>query len=106
MTDSKPATPISQLKANQTATVHATVVSLEATREIPSNDGSTRKVRNANLKDQSGAIVFTLWAGEVDMVAEGDHVLITDGWVKDYKGKAQISLGRSGKLTKVPDAPA
>ncbi len=106
MTDSKPATPISQLRANQTATVHATVKSLEATREIPSNDGSTRKVRNANLKDQSGEIVFTLWAGEVDMVQEGDHVMITDGWVKDYKGKPQISLGRSGKLTKVPNAPA
>ncbi|MCI4365626.1 MAG: OB-fold nucleic acid binding domain-containing protein [Thermoplasmata archaeon] len=103
MTESKPPSMfIADLRPNRVATIEATVVELEATREIATEKGTSRKVRNAKLKDKTSEIALVLWGEEVDLVAEGDRVLITEGWVKDYKGRAQISLGRTGKLTKLP----
>jgi ssDNA-binding replication factor A large subunit len=96
-----PASTISSLKASQSATIEATVTMLEAIREIDTRDGTKKKVRNGKVKDASGEIALVLWGAEVEMVVEGDKVRITDGWVKDYQGKPQISLGRSGKLEKV-----
>jgi len=57
-------------------------------------------VRNAVLKDGTGEISFVLWGDEVELVAEGEKVRIVDGWVKDYKGRPQVSLGRTGRLEK------
>ncbi len=95
-----PKTFISDLRPSRVATVDGTIARLEATREVPSRDGGTTKVRNATLKDGTGEIQFVLWGNETELVAEGESVTIVDGWVKEYKGKPQISLGRTGKLTK------
>ena len=83
------------------ATIEATVAQLEPTREIETRDGSRKKVRNGRLKDATGEIALVLWGSEVDLMAEGDRVRITEGWVKDYQGRSQISVGRSGKLEKL-----
>ncbi len=84
------------------ATVEVTVAQLEPIREIETRDGGRKKVRNGKLKDGTGEIALVLWGSEVELVEEGDRVRITDGWVKDYQGRPQLSLGRSGKLEKLP----
>ena len=102
MSDSTPpATFVSDLRPSRLATIEATVTGLEATREITLRDGRKQRVRHARLKDNTGEIAFVLWGDEVDLVADGDRVRITEGWVKDYQGRPQISLGRSGKLEKL-----
>ena len=84
------------------ATIEATVSELQPTREIETRGGRKTRVRNGKLKDKTGEIALILWGREVDLVEQGDHVRITDGWVKDYQGKPQLGLGRSGKLEKLP----
>lgn len=59
-------------------------------------------MRNGRLKDETGEITLVLWANEVELVEAGDRVRIVEGWVKDYQGRPQISLGRVGKLEKLP----
>jgi ssDNA-binding replication factor A large subunit len=106
MTESKPpATFISDLRPSRTATVEVTVVGLEPIREIATRDGGLKKVRNARLRDATGEISFVLWGAEVELVADGDRVAIIDGWVSDYRGKPQLSLGRTGKLEQRPKLP-
>jgi replication factor A1 len=100
-----PATFISDLRPSRVATLEATVVQLEPTREIDTRDGGRKKVRNARLKDPTGEISLVLWGSEVDLVVEGDRVQIVEGWVSDYRGRPQVSLGRTGKLRKVSAAP-
>ncbi|MGD1099083.1 MAG: SOSS complex subunit B family protein [Thermoplasmata archaeon] len=82
------------------ATFEATVEKLEPIREVEQRAGGRKKVRNAVLKDGTGEISFVLWGDEVELVAEGEKVRIVDGWVKDYKGRPQVSLGRTGRLEK------
>ncbi len=100
-----PATFITDLRPSKVATIEATVLKLEPAREVPTRAGGTTKVRNGRLKDSTGEIALVLWGAEVDMVTEGERIRIVEGWVKDYQGKPQISLGRQGKLEKLPATP-
>jgi len=95
-----PKTFITDLRPGRVATFEAAVVKLEPVREVEQRSGVTKKVRNGVLKDPSGEIALVLWGDEVELVAEGDRVRIVEGWVKDYKGRPQVSLGRTGRLEK------
>jgi ssDNA-binding replication factor A large subunit len=96
-----PATFISDLRPSRVATIEATVAELESTREVPARDGGSKRVRNARLKDATGEISLVLWGSEVELVAVGERIRIVEGWVSDYRGRPQISIGRTGKLEKV-----
>jgi ssDNA-binding replication factor A large subunit len=96
-----PATFIFDLRPSRVATIEAEVVQLEPAREVENRQGGKTKVRNGRLKDGTGEIALVLWGSEVELVNEGDRVRITEGWVKDYQGRPQISIGRSGKLEKL-----
>ncbi len=99
-TSAPPKTFVSDLRPGRVATFEATVVKLEPVREVEQRTGGRKKVRNGTLKDGTGEISLVLWGDEVELVAEGDKVRIVEGWVKDYKGRPQVSLERTGKLEK------
>jgi ssDNA-binding replication factor A large subunit len=99
-TGAPPKTFISDLRPGRVATFDATVSKLEAIREFEARTGGMKKVRNAVLKDGTGEISLVLWADEVELVAEGDQVRVVEGWVKDYNGRPQISLGKTGRIEK------
>ncbi|MGA8275096.1 MAG: SOSS complex subunit B family protein [Thermoplasmata archaeon] len=94
---------ISDLRPDRVATIEATVAKLEPIREFEQRTGGNKRVRNGILKDGTAEIALVLWGDEVDLVSEGEKVRIVEGWVKDYKGRPQISLGKVGKLEKVSD---
>ena len=105
MTESAPPkTFISDLRPGRVATFEATVVKLEPIREFEPASGGSKKVRNGVLTDGTAEIALVLWGDEVDLVHEGEKVRVVEGWVKDYKGRPQISLGKVGKLEKVRTA--
>lgn len=59
------------------------------------------KVRDSRLKEDAREIGLFLWGDHVELVSEGDPVRIVDGWEKEYQGRPQISLGRTGRLKKL-----
>ena len=93
---------ISELKSGVgNANIEAEIVSMEEPRDVMGKFGKRLRVASANLKDDSGEIVLSLWNDDVDKYAVGDKVTITDGWVSEYKGSLRISAGRSGKIAKL-----
>ena len=105
MTEGRPAaTYISDLRPSRVATFEATVAHLEEVREVETKEGQLRKVRTAILRDATGEIALVLWGSEVDLVGAGDRVRVVDGWVSERRGRAQVSLGRTGRLE--PAGPA
>ena len=98
---------ISDLRPNRLATIEATVDQLGPLRQVMLAAGAPKNVRDGRLKDATGEVAIVLWGHEVDLVREGDRIRIVEGWVKDYKGRLQISLGRSGRLDRLepPSAP-
>ncbi len=93
-----PRTFISDLRPGRVATIEVTVAKLEPIREVEQRTGGRKKVRNGLLRDDTGEIVLVLWGDEVDLLSEGEKVRIVEGWVKDYKGRPEVSLGRTGRI--------
>ncbi len=97
-----PKTFISDLRPGRVATIEVTVAKLDPVREVEQRAGGKQKVRNGVLRDRTGEIAFVLWGDQVDLVSEGENVRIVEGWVKDYKGRPEVSLGRTGRVEKAP----
>ncbi|MGB9719259.1 MAG: OB-fold nucleic acid binding domain-containing protein [Candidatus Anstonellales archaeon] len=92
---------ISELKANQNATVEGKVASKDEVSEVSTMSGKVVKVANAVLQDDSGKITLVLWAEDAERIKKGDKVKIENGWVSEYGGILKISAGRSGRIVKL-----
>ncbi|MFO7872555.1 MAG: SOSS complex subunit B family protein [Candidatus Undinarchaeales archaeon] len=91
---------ISEVIAQQSATLkNVEVTEKDEPREFQKY-GKTLRVCNGTIKDDSGEMQLTLWNDEVDQISEGDKIDIVDGWVKEWQGDLQISSGRNGKIAK------
>jgi replication factor A1 len=92
---------ISSLRANANATIEATIEAISEVRDVTTSRGASQ-VADATLKDETGTITLTLWGEDTKRFRVGQKVKITDGWVKDFRGKLQVSMGRSGTITLQP----
>ncbi|MCI4358514.1 MAG: OB-fold nucleic acid binding domain-containing protein [Thermoplasmata archaeon] len=88
---------IASLRANSSATIDGTIRAISAVREVNTVRGPSR-VADATIQDETGTIVLTLWGDDTKRYTIGQKLRITDGWVKDFRGKLQISPGRSGRI--------
>ncbi len=77
--------------------LEAEVVGIEPTREI-NKMGRNLRVANATIQDDSGTITLVLWNDQIDQVKEGSKVKITNGYVNTWQDKAQLTLGKFGKM--------
>ena len=89
---------IATLRANSNATIDATITAISPVRDVTTSRGPSQ-VADATLQDETGTITLTLWGEDTKRYSVGQKVRITDGWVKDFRGKLQISMGRSGRIT-------
>jgi len=78
--------------------LEAEVVSVEPPREI-NKYGRQLRVANVNIKDDSGTITLVLWNDEIDKVKEGSKIKIENGYVNEWQGNPQLTLGKFGKMT-------
>jgi len=88
---------ITSLRANANATIEAVITAVSPVRDVTTARGPSR-VADATLQDETGTITLTLWGDDITRYSVGQKIKITDGWVKDFRGKLQISTGRSGKI--------
>jgi ssDNA-binding replication factor A large subunit len=89
---------ISELRPNTNATIEATISAISPVRQVSTSRGPS-EVADATLQDDTGTVIFTLWGDATTKYQVGQKVRITDGWVKEFRGKLQVSLGRSGSVT-------
>ena len=62
------------------------------------------RVCDAKGVDEDGdSVALSLWNEEIEQVNMNDHVRITNGWVRQWRGNMQVSAGRFGKLEVVTD---
>jgi replication factor A1 len=90
---------ISELKPGTgSVNIEAEVASVDAEREI-NKYGRKLRVANATIKDDSGSITLVLWNEQIDKVKAGDKIKIENGYVNEWQGAPQLTLGKFGKLT-------
>jgi len=70
----------------------------EARETVSRQDGTTHRVLDALVGDDTGAIYMTLWDENIDKVNEGDSVNVKNGYVRPFKGSMRLNIGRYGTL--------
>lgn len=74
------------------------VASVGEPRTVNLRDGGTSDVCDAVITDPTGEMKLTLWNDDIQKVTEGDIVKITNGYTTEFKGEAQLSFGKFGKM--------
>lgn len=76
------------------------VLNVGEPREIPSRFGEPRKIAEANVGDETGTVVLSLWQDQIGTVQENDVLYIENGYVSLFRGHIRLNVGKYGKLTK------
>ena len=81
------------------------VLSVAPPRIITTRGGRKTQLTEVLIADEPGAtVILSLWGfGEGSGLSAGKVIKITDGWAKEWRGKVQLSLGRSGHYEEIPD---
>ncbi len=77
--------------------LEATVDAVEEPRTM-NKYGRTLRLANATISDDSGSIQLTLWNDQIDQVKAGSKIKIENGYVNEWQGKIQLTLGKFGKM--------
>ncbi|MCS7133151.1 MAG: OB-fold nucleic acid binding domain-containing protein, partial [Aigarchaeota archaeon] len=75
----------------------AKVVSKSPERVVSSQyDQREHRLSEVLIADETGAINLVLWDEKIDLVDEGATIKVVNGFIKLFKGKMQLNLGRYG----------
>jgi replication factor A1 len=78
--------------------VKAIVLKKSDPRVVNKKDGTTTKVCDFQISDESGEITLSLWGDEIDRVKEGSRIEVNNGYTNSFKGKLSLSVGKFGRL--------
>ena len=78
-------------------TITGTIQSLEEPRTVYTKFGET-KVANAQLVDDAGFILFSIWGDDIPKVQNGTKVKIVKGYTTTFKNEVQLNKSRSGVM--------
>jgi len=56
------------------------------------------EVAAALLEDETGTVRLNLWRWQIDIVREGDLVMLVNAFARAYGGKTELSVGRDGRI--------
>lgn len=99
---------ISELEPNSNFdSLNVRILSRQGPNRVGSRGKGMKFVWSILIADETSTTVLSLWgvnAGENFKV--GEVIRISNGWCKTFGGQKQVSLGREGKITKLPDDPS
>ncbi|MGQ4833764.1 MAG: single-stranded DNA-binding protein [Candidatus Asgardarchaeia archaeon] len=75
------------------------VVSKSDVREVSSRlDGSSHRVAEAVVGDETGVIKMTLWDDQIDLIDEGNTYVLKNGYVGFFKNTLRLNIGKYGSI--------
>lgn len=82
------------------------VVSKTEPREVTSrSDGSSHRVCEALVGDDTGSLYLTLWDEAIDEIIDEQVLKITNGYVNLFRGSMRLNIGRYGSYEVEEEAP-
>jgi replication factor A1 len=75
------------------------VLSKSEPRETVSRaDGSTHRVADVLVGDETGCLYLTLWDENIEKVNEGDVIDLKNAYISLFRGSMRLNVGRYGSL--------
>ncbi len=96
-------TPIADHVPNRPGLVHGVVVHYGPVYEREKRD-RILPVRTVHLRGATDEIPLTLWGDDVGHVCDADRLLVVEGWVREYRGRPELSLGSRGYIVNLGPA--
>lgn len=81
--------------------ITAKVVEVSEPREVMTKLGYRTRVATTTIEDDAGKIQLTLWGKQIDEIAEGNVIEITNGYISEFRGSLQLNVPRKGEIKKV-----
>ena len=79
--------------------IKAKVVSKNEERSVVNRrDGSTNRVTEALVGDETGSILLTLWNEHIDQINVDDSIEIKNGYCNLFRGSMRLNIGRYGSF--------
>jgi len=97
---------VAELKPRmKNVTISFKVISMGEEREIESrSDGSSHRVCDITVGDNSGTVQVPLWDETIDSIDEGATYNLTNGYTGLFRGNLRLNVGRYGKLEQAQEA--
>jgi len=97
----KELTKVKQLTPNsKNVNLIAKVVNIGETKEITPKYGSSRRLAEATVGDETGTVTFTLWEDQIRTVATDDVIYVDNGFVSLVRGHIRLNVGKYGTISK------
>ncbi|UCC33268.1 MAG: hypothetical protein JSW53_05740 [Candidatus Bathyarchaeota archaeon] len=84
--------------------VKVKILSKTEAREVTSRkSGSTFRVADALVGDETGCVLLNLWEDDIEKFDEGDVISIKNGYVNIFGGSMRLNIGRYGQAGKIEE---
>jgi len=99
---------ISELKTGEECTVYATIINIKNTRTFSRKNGSSGRVANLEITDDTGSCGLALWDKDTELaknkkIQKGTKIKIINGYIKDGFNGVEINIGKWGMLETDPE---
>lgn len=88
---------IKDLQTGSTVSFTAKVKEIEEVRQVKTKFGMT-SLTVAVLEDDTGVVKLNLWGSQSEGINEEALLEINNGFVKEFQGQKQISVGKTGSI--------
>jgi replication factor A1 len=76
------------------------ILSITEPRTVNLKTGSTARVADAIISDETGSIKLSLWDNQINSICDGDNISIEKGYTKEYRREIILCVSKDGTLTK------
>ena len=84
----------------------AKVISKTEVREVTSrSDGTSHRVCEALIADETGSVYMSLWDDNVDSVVEDQVLQVSNGYINLFRGSMRLNIGKYGSYEEIEEAP-
>ncbi|MBN2150369.1 MAG: hypothetical protein JW839_02870 [Candidatus Lokiarchaeota archaeon] len=96
---------VKDLAPNANASLRVRVCAQGQSRKVQSKKGYQLSVCTFVVGDETGAVEYSAFGKDVMTMGKNVYrvIEIKDGWVKEWNGKLQLSLGKAGTWEVVED---
>jgi replication factor A1 len=91
---------IKDLVTNTNVNLTAKVKEIEDVKQVTTKFGTQTSLTVAVLEDDTGVVKLNLWGTQSEGIEEDQTLEITNGFVKEFRGEKQISIGKTGSIKK------
>lgn len=89
---------IKDLNVNTKADLIGKVKEIEDVKQVNTKFGTQVSLTTVVLEDETGTVKLNLWGSQSEGIEEGSVLDIKNGFVKEFKGEKQISVGKMGSI--------